>query len=137
MKIYRSIKVLVYPKRKLTYRSKKKKKILVPETNVIQNETFNVGMINEKIQHLDNVKRSKILNLIKDNDFVLAKSKFDVGNVTKYECIIPLSSNKYVSKKPYRCTYADQQQIESQVADLLEHGWILSLIHISEPTRPY
>ena len=55
---------------------------------------------------------------------MFAKSKFDVGNVTKYECTIPLSSNKYVSKKPYRCTYADQQQIESQVADLLEHGWI-------------
>lgn len=95
------------------------------EINVICNEIFNPASIEEKISHLNSKEKKVISNLIKTNDFVFAKNSFDVGNVTKYTCSINLSSDTYVNKKPYRCTFADQQQIESQVAELLNHGMIV------------
>jgi hypothetical protein len=65
------------------------------------------------------------LKLIETNDFVFAKDTFDTGNVTKYECVIPLSSDSYICKKPYRCTFEDKIQIETQVAELLRNGMIV------------
>lgn len=85
-------------------------------------------------------KKKSIIELIKKNDFVFTKNSFDVCNVTKYECPINLSSNSYISKKPYRFPYADQMQIESrQVSELFKNGMITesSLPYVSPVTMQY
>ena len=71
------------------------------EINMISNDVFNSETIEDKLKHLDFEKGKIISDMIKKNDFVFAKNSFDVGNVTKYECSIPLLSDGYISKKPY------------------------------------
>ena len=47
-----------------------------------------------------------------------------MGTVSDFEAKITLMEDKYVAKKPYICSFADQKEIESQVAKLLHHGMI-------------
>lgn len=84
-----------------------------------------------KTSHLNVDRKSVIRNLIEKNNSAFAKNAFDVGNVTKYECPINLEKDIYVSKKPYRCTYEDQEEIERQCKALLENGMI------TESTSPF
>lgn len=51
-------------------------------------------------------------------DKVFAKTKFDIGIIKGYEATIKLKENKYVSRKPYRCSFQDK--IEKQIKELLE-----------------
>lgn len=69
---------------------------------------------NDKIKHLDEEKRISILDFVTRNRKIFANDKFDVGNVTNYLCDINLSTNTYISKKPYRCTFDDQFVIDHQ-----------------------
>jgi transposase InsO family protein len=103
----------------------------ISETSDIWNDYMSFKTFSEKISHLDPVKQRKISDLITNNHFIFGKSKFDVGNVTKYECTINLSEDSYVAKKPYRCTFEDQQEIMSQCRDLLSNGII------SQSTSPF
>ena len=111
----------------------------VSEVNVIDSVILDSDTINDKVKHLDEEKSKIVSDLIKKNDCLFAKDSFDVGNVTKYECSINLSSDNYVSKRPYRCTYSDQQEIESQVSKLLERGMITesSSPNASPVTMPF
>ena len=43
-----------------------------------------------------------------------------MGIVQSHEVKIKLSENKYISKKPYRCSIIDQKEIELQLANLLK-----------------
>ena len=85
----------------------------------ISNENFNT-----KVAHLDKGKRLAIHNLINKYCSIFAKNKFDVGNVKNYEARIELTENKYINKKPYRCSYDDQQEIDRQISELLKHNLI-------------
>jgi hypothetical protein len=69
-------------------------------------------------------KKDKVKQLILDNSKVFANHAFDVGNVTNYKCKLKLLSNKFVAKKPNRCTYEDQDEIDRQVSELLKHNMI-------------
>ena len=79
---------------------------------------------NQKTSHLNVTCKSVIRKLIEKNSTAFAKNAFDVGNVTKYECPINLEKDVYVSKKPYRSTFEDQEEIESQCEELLKNGMI-------------
>lgn len=94
------------------------------EVNIISNEIFNSETINDKVKHLDPDKRNVISSLIKENDFTFAKDAFDAGYAKNFVCSIPLHSDTYVSRKPYKCTFTDQEQIEAQCSKLLEYGMI-------------
>ena len=78
----------------------------------------------EKVSHLNSGKHSIMKNFIEKHSSIFAKDAFDVSLVKDYEAHILLSSDNYVSKKPYRCTFDDQAEIERQVAELLRHGMI-------------
>ena len=104
---------------------------LVSQGNLQSMNFLHFEKLEEKLAHLDPENKSKLKNLVKTYDKSFAQHPFDVGNVKDYECSIELSSNKYVAKKPYRCTYADQTEIDRQVDELLKHGMI------SESRSPY
>ncbi|XP_043270945.1 uncharacterized protein [Venturia canescens] len=55
---------------------------------------------------------------------VFAKEKFDIGTVKNYEATIKLMENKYIAKKPYKCSIQDRVEIESQIKQLLKTGLI-------------
>ncbi|GBP53049.1 hypothetical protein EVAR_43335_1 [Eumeta japonica] len=80
------------------------------------------GHVNKKdfitnLHHLDNIKKTRIHNLIENYNTVFAKDKYDVGTVTDYEARIDLMVDKYCSKRPYRCTLEDKIEIEKQMGN--------------------
>ncbi|XKL68423.1 hypothetical protein PGB90_003914 [Kerria lacca] len=77
-----------------------------------------------KLTHLDNDKRRKIHEFVNKYDTIFAKNQFDRGTVSEYEAHIKLMENRYVAKKPYRCSYDDRKKIEKQIAELLAHSMI-------------
>lgn len=70
-------------------------------------------------------------NIIKKNERIFAKSKFDIGTIKDYEGTVKLTENKYISKKPYRCSFQDRLEIEKQVEELLNANLI------EESSSPY
>lgn len=76
------------------------------------------------LDHLDNIKKTKIEKLIEEHNSIFAKNKYDIGTVADYEARIDLTVDKYYSKRPYRCTIEDKKEIEEQVGKLLEKGLI-------------
>lgn len=85
----------------------------------IKEEEFKV-----MLDHLDNIKKTKIEKLIEEHNSIFAKDKYDIGTVADYEARIDLIVDKYCSKRPYRCTIEDKKEIEEQVGKLLEKGLI-------------
>lgn len=94
------------------------------DDNVIWNEYFSHDKFISKTSHLESGLQKTIQQLIISNEAAFARHKFDVGNVTKHECPIRLSDDTYVAKKPYRCSFQDQEEIERQCADLLRYKMI-------------
>lgn len=92
--------------------------------NNIWNDYMTEDMFFSKTSHLNVIRQAIIRKLIEKNSTAFAKDAFDVGNVTKYECPINLEKDVYVSKKPYRCSFEDQEEIERQCAALLANGMI-------------
>lgn len=77
-----------------------------------------------KVSHLDENKREEINKIIQQYKSVFAKDKYDVGTVKEYEARIDLLVDKYCSKRPYRCTIEDKEEIAEQIAKLLDNKLI-------------
>lgn len=77
-----------------------------------------------KIGHLDESKSAEILKILEKNESVFAKHKYDIGQINNQEAHIKLIENRYISKKPYRCSISDEREIENQITKLLEAGFI-------------
>jgi hypothetical protein len=84
------------------------------------NESIPIESFTAKTAHLDPEKQEKIKLLIDKYETAFAKNQYDIGTVSEHEAHIVLSEDKYVAKKPYRCSFIDQQEIESQVTELLK-----------------
>ncbi len=88
------------------------------------NEFIPIERFEAKIEHLDGDKKKILENLISEYSSVFAKDAFDVGSVKDHEARIILFEDRLVTKKPYRCSFQDQAEIERQVAALLEKGLV-------------
>lgn len=84
------------------------------------NEYAGIDQIEPSLGYLTPVRKLKILELIRRHESVIARHKFDVGSVRNHEARIRLTEYKYVSKKPYRCSIPDQQEIDTQIEKLLD-----------------
>lgn len=101
--------------------------LITNKTDVIDNcrsENINMTEIQEKLNHLDGEKNKRLEELIEENSKGFARNKFDVGRVNNHETHIKLLENKYISRKPYRCSIPDQEEIERQITELLDKGLI-------------
>lgn len=88
------------------------------------NEYIPIDKFEIKAEHLDEKEKKIIYDLIDRYGSVFAKHEFDIGTVKNYEASIELTENRYVGKKPYRCSIEHQNEIEKQIAELLKHGCI-------------
>ncbi|GBP63285.1 Retrovirus-related Pol polyprotein from transposon opus [Eumeta japonica] len=88
------------------------------------NEDFSEENFKICINHLNHQEQIVIDELISKNKYVFAKDKYDIGMVTDYEAHIDLLTEKYCSKRPYRCTMEDKKEIENQIAKLLQKNII-------------
>ncbi|CAB3230820.1 unnamed protein product [Arctia plantaginis] len=96
----------------------------IEEIKVNFNEHVNKNDFITNLHHLDNIKKSRIHNLIENYNTIFAKDKYDVGTVTGYEARIDLKVDKYCSKRPYRWTLEDKIEIVKQVGNLLKNNLI-------------
>lgn len=99
-------------------------KEIKPDILINFNESINEENFIIWINHLDYEKQAIIDDLILNNKSVFAKDKYDIGKVKDYEAHIDLVVEKYISKRPYRCTIEDKKEIEKQIAKLLEKNII-------------
>lgn len=97
--------------------------------NISQKQQKNKNL--EEKSHISEIRTNRIENIKKENEIIFAKSKFDIGTVKDYEATVKLTENRYISKKPYRCSFQDKLEIEKQVEDLLKAGLI------EESSSPY
>jgi hypothetical protein len=104
--------------------NKKKIEDQLEINNVKWNDYLSENLFESKISHLESSNQSVIRKLLKEKFSAFAKNRLDVGNVTKYECRIELINDKYIAKKPYRCSFEDQAEIERQCNELLKAGMI-------------
>ncbi len=90
------------------------------------NEFIPVEQFEVKANHLDEEKKEVIFKIMEEYGDVFAKNNFDIGNIKGKDCeaYIELIENKYISRRPYRCSWEDQKEIEMQVGELLKHGLI-------------
>ncbi|XP_046602694.1 uncharacterized protein LOC107224055 isoform X1 [Neodiprion lecontei] len=72
-----------------------------------------------KKSNFSKMSAKKIDEIIQKNEKIFAKSKFDIGTVKGYEATVKLTENRYISKKPYKCSFQDKAEIENQVEELL------------------
>lgn len=95
-------------------------------TNLVQNLT------ETRINFLENIEtNNEIKNMLVEYADLFASGKFDVGTIKNYEGAIKLTENKYIAKKPYRCSLQDRSEIEKQIKQLLKAGLI------EESSSPY
>ena len=88
------------------------------------NEGIPTSAFEMKTSHLDKKGKKSIHDLVDKYDSLFAKNKFDIGRVKDYEAHVELIENKYIAKKPYRCSINDNKEIENQITELLKHGLI-------------
>ncbi len=94
------------------------------EMSVNWNEYIQVEEFQIRTGHLDETRKKAVYDLVDRYGGCFAKDKYDIGKVTNYEAHIKVAENCYVAKKPYRCSFDDQQETESQLRELLKYGII-------------
>ncbi len=94
------------------------------EIYVNWNEYMPIEQFDAQTDHLSKENKKMIYDLVDKYDTLFAKNRYDVGTFKEHEAHIKLSGNKYIAKKPYKCSYEDQKEIESQVSELLKVGLV-------------
>ena len=96
------------------------------------NEHIDVSQFEANLEHIqDDNKRDQILNLISQYKTIFARDKYDVGCITASEAQIRLFKDEYITRRPYKTSIPDRQEIEEQIKNLLERGLI------SESSSPF
>lgn len=88
------------------------------------NEGIDVNKFDIDTTYLEHNQRLKIDALLNNFKHIFAKDKYDVGQVKNYEAFVDLQVEKYCSKRPYRCSLYDKEEIEKQIGQLLKNNLI-------------
>lgn len=96
----------------------------ISEINEMKTNLISDAETEKEFGKTSNEIKKKLEELLRDHEEAFAKDKFDVGTVKNQEARIKLINEKYMAKKPYRCSIPDQKEIDSQVEDLLKRNLI-------------
>ncbi|KAJ8671709.1 hypothetical protein QAD02_002968 [Eretmocerus hayati] len=91
---------------------------------VNSNEHIDVRKFQCSMNHLDARKRLDVIEILDIYNTILAKDKYDMGQVKDYEAHIDSLVGNYRSKRPDRCSSEDRKEIEERIRQLLSHGLI-------------
>lgn len=95
-----------------------------PVMEINWNEYMPIEKFEANMDHLGQEEKKTVFNLIDEYKSVFAKDKYDVGTFTEQQAHIKLLENKYVARKPYKCSFDDQEEISRQINGLLKAGLI-------------
>ncbi len=88
------------------------------------NEYMPIEEFHAQTEHLDKEQKDTIHSLIDKYETLFARNRYDVGTFSEQQAHIKLSKNKFIARKPYKCSIEDQEEIQKQVAELLKAGLI-------------
>lgn len=94
------------------------------EIKINYNENLPTNQYQANLDHLTKYEQKEIQNIIQNYSDIFAKDRYDIGTFSEYQAHIKLIDNRYIAKKPYRCSFVDQEEIEQQIKSLLEHKLI-------------
>lgn len=101
---------------------------IIKEFKLCQDENLKIkqNLKKPEINLMKNVPISNdpLMKIKNKYEKVFAKGKFDVGTIKDFEATIKLTENKYLAKKPYKCSMQDKAEIEKQIDELLKAGLI-------------
>lgn len=60
----------------------------------------------------ENKRPINLKEMLKKHKDIFAENKFDTGTVKDFEATIKLTQNRYIAKKPYKCSLQDKYEIE-------------------------
>ena len=119
----------------------------IKEFKLMQNENLNVFQNKNNINNnndyicINNIideehdynpsHEESLNNLLETNAHCFATDKFDVGCVTEAQAQVKLLENKFVTQRPYRCSFEDKREIDKQIQQLLKYNLI------EESSSPY
>ena len=93
-------------------------KSIVPDANCKENKNemnvhtyagIPISELQLKLGHLKEKNKRKLYAILNSHKDVFAKDWYNVGGIKGYTAAIKLNENKYVYKKPYRCSFPDQE----------------------------
>lgn len=113
----------------------------IKEFKLVQDEKLKISQKQDKdYVQINNINKEQLVNtkmqeslqkIVKKNEDCFAKDKFDVGRVTSAQAQVKLTEDKFVARRPYRCSPQDRQEIENQIRRLLDADLI------EESSSPY
>lgn len=95
-----------------------------PAIEVNWNEYMPIEKFEANTEHLNIQERKVVFDLIDEYKTLFAKDKYDVGTFTEQQAHIKLIEDKYVARRPYKCSFTDQEEISNQINGLLQAGLI-------------
>ncbi|CAB3234337.1 unnamed protein product [Arctia plantaginis] len=94
-------------------------------------ELRNQNKINTTTINVKTNSKTSLDCLLDNHKTVFAEHKYDIGTVKNYEATVKLTKNKYIARKPYKCSLQDKEEIDTQIKSLLKAGLI------EHSTSPY
>ena len=82
---------------------------------------------------LDDAQRYKVLEMLHRYKCVFARDMTEIKECKGEPLKLELHTNRKMFKRQYRLSEPDKDDMDRQIQQMQK----LSLIHISEPTRPY
>lgn len=76
------------------------------------------------VNNLNATQADEMKDIRHRNGDIFAKTKFDVGTIKNHTATLKLSEPKYISRKPYKCSFEDKAEIEIQIKELLKTGLV-------------
>ena len=104
---------------------KENNKISLNQIQINFNEGIPIDEFNVNTENLSKYQKNEIEKILNEYENIFAKNRYDVGNVTEHTAQIKLiDDTKFIAKKPYRCSWPDQLEIEKQIKNLLNNNLI-------------
>src|SRR5690606_5206490 len=77
-----------------------------------------------KIQSAMESLEPKLANVIQKHSRIFSKDSMDIGNLATEQHRIRLTNNVPIRRQFYRCSHTDNEEIETQLQELLKHNLI-------------
>jgi len=84
----------------------------------------NATLETHQVQSTEEILEERLTDVVQKHSRIFSRDSMDIGKVEIEQHKIRLTNNVPIRRAFYRCSHADNEEIESQLQDLLEHKLI-------------